>query len=358
MIKAAGILIQATSGRVLFLLRGPGGDHPLEWAFAGGQLESGEDSITAAVREAEEETGMAIDPADLVEFTRGVAPAELVEVALDVENPSPPSEEVDFTAYAMRKPVEEFTPSLCDESIGWAWAPPDQPPQPLHPGCRIALERPAMNELGVARAIAAGRLTSPQVYENITLFAIRISGTGMSYRPQLEEFVWRRPEIWLTQEAIDRCAGLPVIWRHPPKLLDSKEFSERIGGVCMFGYVKGDELWAMARMYDDEAIAWMRDPAREVSTSPGVNFKARSGHMRAFGQNGEAILVEGNPTLFDHVAICGIGVWDKNGPSLGVDLTGVEMAMADEFSVKPSISLADVLALQAQAITMRALSIR
>ena len=73
---------------------------------------------------------------------------------------------VDFTTFLMRVP-EEFAPKLNDEHDGWAWSPLATPPEPLHPGCRIALERLAMNELDVARAIADGRLASPQRYENV-----------------------------------------------------------------------------------------------------------------------------------------------------------------------------------------------
>lgn len=38
---------------------------PERWGFAGGHLEPGEDHLTAAVRELEEETGLRIAPADL-----------------------------------------------------------------------------------------------------------------------------------------------------------------------------------------------------------------------------------------------------------------------------------------------------
>jgi hypothetical protein len=35
--------------------------------------------------------------------------------------------------------------------------------------------------------------------------------------------------------------------------------------------------------------------------------------------NGATLLIEGKPSLLDHVALCPLGVWDKGGPPTGVD---------------------------------------
>ena len=48
MIRAAGILLTAPSGRVLFLQRSSVGDAAGMWSFPGGKLEDGEDAATAA----------------------------------------------------------------------------------------------------------------------------------------------------------------------------------------------------------------------------------------------------------------------------------------------------------------------
>src|SRR5262249_19130317 len=144
--------------------------------------------------------------------------------------PQPPAEEVDFTTFLSRA-MGPFDPAPNDEHVGYAWSPPDHPPEPLHPGVRVALARLALDELGVARLIAAGDLTSPQQYESMWLFDMRITGTGTSYRKKLDEFVYRRPENYLTPDFLARCNGLPVVWQHPKRAtLDSKEFADRVIG--------------------------------------------------------------------------------------------------------------------------------
>ena len=355
MIAAAGVLILAPENMALFLLRGPGSDHPLEWAFAGGQLEPGETAAQGAARECEEETGFQVEPDELIAHTRGIAPAQLVTGINEPEAGTPviPSEDVDFTAFVHRVDAQ-FTPAQCDEHIGYCWAPIDHPPQPLHPGCMVALQRFGMDELGVARAMAAGQLVSPQRYHNVTLFALRITGTGASYRKGVNEYVWREPAEYLNDEFLARCNGLPVIWIHPPKAtLDSKEFAKRIVGTIFLPYLKGDEPWGIAKIYDDEAVAEMC-AAEEISTSPTVVLNPEGDNVRAELEDGSTVLIEGKPILLDHLAICSKGVWDKGGPSSGVDRTAAEpaMAMADA-EPEPDFSALRLLGARANALSIR-----
>ncbi|MHB8915877.1 MAG: hypothetical protein ACYC4K_08710, partial [Thiobacillus sp.] len=65
-----------------------------------------------------------------------------------------------------------------------------------------------INELTIAKQIQSGELSSPQQYENIWLFDVRVTGTGTSYRTALEEYVYRPPENFLTDEFLERCNGL------------------------------------------------------------------------------------------------------------------------------------------------------
>lgn len=336
MIKAAGILIVAGE-TVLFVRRGNGSDHANEWCIPGGKLEDGETAEAGAVRETFEETGLEIKEMELRPWTRTLAPAETpLEQATVAEPANPeeapaPSSDVDFTTF-MVKVNQQVTPKLAlDEHDGFAWAPITAPPQPLHPGVQVALERFQMDELGVARAIAEGRLTSPQRYENVWLFAIRITGTGVSYRHARKEFVWRDPSIYLNDDFLARCNGLAVIWEHPEKsLLTDKEFKDRAIGSIMLPYISSknqDEVWGIAKVYDAEAALDMRD--NQMSTSPAVNFADPTENDRVTLEDGKVMLIEGKPSLLDHIAICMNGVWDKGG-----DPTGVESidAMADAIS--------------------------
>jgi len=342
MIRAAGILFLAPDNTALFLRRGNGSDHPNEWACPGGRMEEGESAVEAAVRETLEEAGQRIEPGVLVPWTRALAPAETpleqvtaAQPAVEGQAPAP-SEPVDFTTFMVRVP-EQFTPTLCDEHDGFAWAPVTAPPLPLHPGMQIALDRLTMDELGVARAMADGRLTSPQRYENVWLFAIRITGTGASYRHKRKEFVWRDPSIYLNDEFLARCNGLAVIWEHPEKsLLNHKEFAKRAIGSVMLPYLRADrpdEVWGIAKIYDEDAAHEMRKD--QMSTSPAVNFADPGENDRVKLEDGHVMLIEGKPSLLDHIAICPAGVWDKGGEPTGVESVEVETEAAVADSAPP-----------------------
>jgi len=236
---------------------------------------------------------------------------------------------VDYTVF-YQKVTNEFVPELDGEHDGYAWSPITAPPEPLHPGCRIALDRLSMDELAVARAISEGRLVSPQRYENVWLWAIRITGTGASYRPKVNEFVFRDPSDHINPDALARCNGLPVIFKHPAKaLLNSEEFANRIVGTIFLPYVAGDEVWGIAKIYDDETNRLLDEET--LSTSPGVNFKDFKVNRSLRMEDGSKVLIEGKPSLVDHVAICELGVWDKGGDPSGIRSESREdTAMADE----------------------------
>jgi colicin import membrane protein len=192
-------------------------------------------------------------------------------------------------------------------------------------------------ELDVARSIRDGVLPSPQKIGTMWLWDIRISGSGAAYRPSIKEFVWRDPSIVLSDETVARVAGLPVIWRHPEEVskLNSEEFGARVIGTVMLAYVSGDELRGVCRIYDSEAIRRMA--GSQLSTSPGVVFGPES-HGQSFKvEDGHSLLFEGDPQIWDHIAVLGegeAGVWDKLSDPSGVLTTaltqGTEMAEDDK----------------------------
>jgi hypothetical protein len=174
-----------------------------------------------------------------------------------------------------------------------------------------------LDELGIAKAIKAGELTSPQRYGNLMLIAIRITGTGVAYRQGEDEFCWRDPSMYLTDEFLERCQGLPVILEHPEgNMLNTDEFRERIVGTVFLPYVQRDEIWAVAKIFD-MAIAQMLEE-EPMSTSPAVVLRHADVGSKIQMTNGATLLIEGKPSLLDHVAICPRGVWDKGGEPAGV----------------------------------------
>ena len=296
MIHAAGILIISKTGRALFLQRSAEGDFTSSWSLPGGKVEDGEDSIQAAVRETMEEIGYKVDPKKLENWTRRV-------------NAPNPENTVDFTIYILRD-VPEFEPKLNGEHTAFTWAPLEAPPMPLHPGMDIALRRFTMNELDIAKAIRDGELTSPQWYENLALFAIRITGTGQAYRVGHDEVAVRNPEHYLTPEFL----------QHPKNtILDSEEYRERNIGSVFLPYIKGDEVWAVVKILDEPSALMME--SEQLSTSPSVVW--RGSDTQTMMLNGVKYLVEGDPRLLDHIAICRQGVWDKGGKPVGVETSSI-----------------------------------
>lgn len=140
--RAAGIAFVTPEGKVLFLKRSDRGDHPGEWCLPGGGIEDGEDAYQAARREADEELGTGILLGGLEPISKRIT-----------------DEGVHFTTFRYETDDGEFgrhdfQPTLNDEHTEFAWAPIDDPPNPLHPGVKAVLEKLAMD----SRMIAFDRL--------------------------------------------------------------------------------------------------------------------------------------------------------------------------------------------------------
>lgn len=295
--RAAGIMFLTNDGETLLLRRGDGGDHPRTFGLPGGGVEAGESLEDAARRETLEETGIAYD-----------GPLELL------------TDNGHFATFIARG-VERYDVKICDESTGFAWARMDEAPQPLHPGLSDAFRiARACTELDLCELMRDGLLPSPQQLGNSWYFALRITGSGMAYRSKLEEHVFRDPAIFANDRFAQRCNGLFVVWQHPEKnLLDSESFTQTNVGAIVLPWVKYDigETWGIARVMDAVAAEEMR--TKQLSTSPGVAH-TESSEGATVTLDGEEILLEGNPVLLDHLAVCELGVWDKGGPPQGVQV--------------------------------------
>ena len=255
------------------------------WCPPGGTVEPGELAIDAARREVLEEVGYQYD-----------GPL------------TPHSVYGDYLTFRAEVP-ERFEAKLNDESLAAGWCHIDDLPKPLHQPFAEMLAQQALNETEVAALIADGTLSSPQFFINMWMFAIRVTGTGVTWRSADQQMAFRNPDDYLTPEFLQRVAGVPLIWLHPEKnKLDSDEFAKRVIGTLTNSWVADNgEVWAIARVYDAEAAEIMA--TRQLSTSPTVTFSEMQDSIIKI--DGQPLLVEGSPVLLDHVAICEQGVWDK-----------------------------------------------
>lgn len=255
------------------------------WCPPGGTVEPGELAIDAARREVLEEVGYQYD-----------GPL------------TPHSVYGDYLTFRAEVP-EGFEAKLNDESLAAGWFHIDDLPKPLHQPFAEMLAQQALNETEVAALIADGTLSSPQFFINMWMFAIRVTGTGVTWRSADQQMAFRNPDDYLTPEFLQRVAGVPLIWLHPEKnKLDSDEFAKRVIGTLTNSWVADNgEVWAIARVYDAEAAEIMA--TRQLSTSPTVTYSEMQDSIIKI--DGQPLLVEGSPVLLDHVAICEQGVWDK-----------------------------------------------
>ena len=317
--RAAGIMFMTKKGEILLMRRGNGGDYPFTFGLAGGHQEHGETLEQCARREAEEETGL-----------RYSGDLELIH------------DDGQFATF-LANIDDQFPVTLCDESTGYVWCKPEDAPQPLHPSLAVSIRVAAANtEYDIAQLIAEGVLSSPQVYANTHLLAIRITGTGLAYRSSFQEFVWRDASLYLNDDFLKRCNGLMVIMDHPDgSILDTEEFKKRAIGAVMLPYIKGDEVWGIARIYDENAMKEILEG--EISTSPSVVFDETSENTTLKTQEGEPLLIEGKAFLLDHIAIVtkargSRGVWDKGGAPTGVELSNPEVIPMTDVTAKADAS--------------------
>ncbi len=336
--ECAGILFRAPGPVFLLVKRSDTG----QWEQPGGHREGEETKEQAAVRECVEEIGSCPEGSRF--------PARLCETG-----------EIRYLCFL--QDTQPFTPTLNSEHTEFVWANPSNLPEPVHPEVARTISLLVGNELDIAKRMASGDLLSPQRYENIWLFDLRITGTGTSYRDTIDEHVYRPPGNFLTQEFVDRCNGLPLIFEHPDKkLIDTQEYRDRAIGTILYPYIDDDEVRGIAKVFDEDGAALMI--STHASTSPTVLFRDAGSTQAIEFQDGRTILIEGKPSYLDHLAICKAGVWDKGGAPQGINLSAQsanqtgDVNMAEETKIEEknedkAPAWADALAARMDAVCAR-----
>lgn len=323
--ECAGILFRAKGQKYLLVLHA----QENQWVQPGGHVEIGESIEDAAIREALEEVGEY--PTGDLRFFRTSA-----------------SNGIEFHCFI--QDTEQFDPVIDSESLAAQWFTLDELPENTHPEVVKSIKIASGNELTIAKMIRDGELSSPQPYENLWLFDIRITGTGTSYRDYADEYVYRPPEVFLSDDFLERCNGLPLVFEHPEEsILNTEEYRNRSIGNVVLPYIKNDEVWGIAKVLDADAAELMQKS--HVSTSPAVVFRD-AGSTETIELDGKTVLIEGDPSLLDHLAICEEGVWDKGGKPSGVNLNE-DSTMADEKKADEMPAWADALSKKLDSVHER-----
>ena len=268
--SAAGVMIFDPDGHALFLRRSGEGDHPGEWCWPGGGVDPGETPEAAARREVEEETGHRIDgeltPAD---HSMG---------------------DVDFTTFAHQLPAR-FEPRLNDEHSAHAWALPENPPRPLHPGVAATLQRhnggasgakdcsgTAMDSFAfdrsartidqdghmrVKRSLLTRAEVSPYRGEEIN------SVENLGLDPAKIYHLYRLPEE--LKKGAQTLEGKPILVKHKPISSDDHP-SELVAGSVNNPEFVGDELYGDLSLWDQSAIDAIGEGSKK-HLSLGYHYK-------------------------------------------------------------------------------------
>ncbi len=186
------------------------------------------------------------------------------------------------------------------------------------------------NETQVIERLKNGELPSPVRFGPLWLFKMRVTGTGIAYRPQHKEWVYRPPKYWLTEELLRRVDGLPVLAGHAEKgPVSGEEYHGRAIGILVHPWIQGDDVWGIAKIYDDNDAALIVN--KLPSTSPSVTFANDAGELVELA-NGEKLFIEGDPLYIDHLAAVPEGVWDKYEGPTGTNLSALTGVTTDDCS--------------------------
>jgi hypothetical protein len=166
-----------------------------------------------------------------------------------------------------------------------------------------------MKELDIAKRIASGELPPLVMYENHLLAAIRVTGTGAALEG--EKPIYRNPDYYLCDDFLRSINGVSVIFEHPEngEYLNHDEYQNRNVGSSFYPYVKNDEAWTIARIYDSDAIEGFKHGIFK-DTSPAVAvIKSKELQLK----DGSILHIEGEPIYTDHIALLvNAGVWSKS----------------------------------------------
>ena len=194
-----------------------------------------------------------------------------------------------------------------------------------------------ITEIAIAQAVAEGTLPSPTPWMNATYVALRLSGTGVAWRASVGEFTYRDPAIWSSAVMLRRFLGLPIVVSHPDTgTLTSRSYGNTVVGSVIWTFVDQaeDAPWGIGRILDKGAAQGIVEGV--FCTSPGVVIDPAQCAVTEV--DGKRLLVEGEPTLLDHIALIDMsegnkGVWQRDdGPGVKTDNIKTDWSAAYDYA--------------------------
>lgn len=326
---AAGVVVRAPSGMILFLKRGPNeknyADH---WCLPGGGIDDGESPKAAAMREVREETGLQT--------------GDNLFLISEVETGSGNGTFMTFGFDA----ADEFKPTLADqEHVAYAWAPASAPPLPIHPGVAkllrkiknqdgqdfkinaktdqaslLALDRDSVRDkdqygrLHVAKSNIGKACVSPYKGHEIP------DWETLGLDPNRIYHLLRDPDE--LAKAAPSFNRVQILRKHAPvDALDAQQWDVVgcTGSECEFD---GEFLTNSLSIWVDDAIADIEDESKK-ELSPGYGYRAdmTAGNFRGTAYDGVMRDIVGN-----HVALVKNG---RAGPDVVVGDSNQEIDMSN-----------------------------
>ena len=142
---------------------------------------------------------------------------------------------------------------------------------------------------------------------------VRITGTGLSLRKDDngKTIVADRQKVDFCSPAfLEHAKTLPILCEHPKEgMLTSENLKNNpIIGNCIDAWIRQDEVWGLARIFDKTLLEKMGKDINSTSPAVWVGYEKSS----------EDGVIKEAPTSINHLAFVDKGHWDING-SIGYD---------------------------------------
>lgn len=322
--QAAGVMLRAPSGRILFLKRSDKEENYAgHWGLPGGGGEDGEMPDETARREASEEIGH--------------SPAGDMKLIDRIETPTG----MQFSTFMCEVP-DELTPVLNDEHDDYRWSHPSDAPEPLHPGVAKTIKDRMMRfaQDHFAFDKASIRRTDEDGHMHVALTPISKATVNPYMGKEIPEFerlgldpdkiynLLRDPKE--LEKAAPTFEGKPLLMDHTPVSADDHPKQVTVGSVGNGVVWKAPHLMAPLAVWDQSAIDGIEDGSqRELSSAYRYDADMTPGEYEGQKYDGRMTNIRGNHVALVHEGRAGKDVIVGDAALI----KPVKRSMADMFAM-------------------------